>query len=175
MLKPIAIMYPVIPARDEEERAALRPIGRHRDRYQAAMRGMTRSSRQPTRWASGVRQRPSTISGPRAMRSRPPGGDQRLLAGQDEKHPYRATRLCDEHAQSDPRGRGGGGHRPPVSRPHVCRLRPRLSVALDEYTGSALWRPRNEIAVRRHLQSANHALRLLAGDSASERPGRRCP
>jgi len=40
MLKPIVIMYPVIPARDEEERAALRPIGRNRDRYQAAIRGM---------------------------------------------------------------------------------------------------------------------------------------
>ena len=26
MLKPIMVMYPVIPARDEEERAALRPI-----------------------------------------------------------------------------------------------------------------------------------------------------
>ena len=34
MLKPIMMMYPVIPARDEEERAALRPIGRHRERYQ---------------------------------------------------------------------------------------------------------------------------------------------
>ena len=41
MLKPIMIMYPVIPARDEEERAALRPIGRHRERYQAAISGMT--------------------------------------------------------------------------------------------------------------------------------------
>jgi alkanesulfonate monooxygenase SsuD/methylene tetrahydromethanopterin reductase-like flavin-dependent oxidoreductase (luciferase family) len=41
MLKPIMIMYPVIPARDEEERAALRPIGRNRERYQAAISGMT--------------------------------------------------------------------------------------------------------------------------------------
>ena len=40
MLKPIMIMYPVIPAQDEEERAALRPIGRNRERYQAAIRGM---------------------------------------------------------------------------------------------------------------------------------------
>jgi alkanesulfonate monooxygenase SsuD/methylene tetrahydromethanopterin reductase-like flavin-dependent oxidoreductase (luciferase family) len=40
MLKPITIMYPVIPAKDEEERAALRPIGRHRERYQAAIRGL---------------------------------------------------------------------------------------------------------------------------------------
>jgi alkanesulfonate monooxygenase SsuD/methylene tetrahydromethanopterin reductase-like flavin-dependent oxidoreductase (luciferase family) len=40
MLKPIIIMYPVIPARDEEERAALRPIGRNRERYQAAIQGM---------------------------------------------------------------------------------------------------------------------------------------
>ena len=36
MLKPITVMYPVIPARDEEERAALRRISRHRERYQAA-------------------------------------------------------------------------------------------------------------------------------------------
>ena len=41
MLKPIMIMYPVIPARDEDERAALRPIGRHRERYQDAISGMT--------------------------------------------------------------------------------------------------------------------------------------
>ena len=41
MLKPIMIMYPVISARDEEERAALRPIGRHRERYQSAISGMT--------------------------------------------------------------------------------------------------------------------------------------
>ena len=41
MLKPIMIMYPVIPARDEDERAALRPIGRHRERYQDAIHGMT--------------------------------------------------------------------------------------------------------------------------------------
>ncbi len=30
MLKPITIMYPVIPAKDEEERARLRPIVRNR-------------------------------------------------------------------------------------------------------------------------------------------------
>ena len=41
MLKPITLMYPVIPARDEDERAALRPIGRHRERYQTAIHGMT--------------------------------------------------------------------------------------------------------------------------------------
>ena len=41
MLKPIMIMYPVIAARDEEERASLRPIGRHRERYHDAIHGMT--------------------------------------------------------------------------------------------------------------------------------------
>jgi alkanesulfonate monooxygenase SsuD/methylene tetrahydromethanopterin reductase-like flavin-dependent oxidoreductase (luciferase family) len=41
MLKPFSIMYPVIPAKDEAERAQLRPIGRHRERYQAAVHGMT--------------------------------------------------------------------------------------------------------------------------------------
>ncbi|HZU91929.1 MAG TPA: LLM class flavin-dependent oxidoreductase, partial [Stellaceae bacterium] len=41
MLKPITIMYPVIPAKDEEERARLRPIGRNRERYQAAVRGLS--------------------------------------------------------------------------------------------------------------------------------------
>ena len=39
MLKPMTIIYPVMPAKDEAERAALRPIGRNRERYQAAMRG----------------------------------------------------------------------------------------------------------------------------------------
>ncbi|MDE2007434.1 MAG: LLM class flavin-dependent oxidoreductase, partial [Rhodospirillales bacterium] len=41
MLKPMTILYPVMPARDEAERAALRPIGRNRDLYQAAVRGFT--------------------------------------------------------------------------------------------------------------------------------------
>jgi len=41
MLKPITLMYPVVPARDEAERTALRPIGRNADRYQAAIRGFT--------------------------------------------------------------------------------------------------------------------------------------
>ena len=41
MLKPITISYPVLPAKDEAERAALRPIGRNRERYQAAISGLT--------------------------------------------------------------------------------------------------------------------------------------
>ena len=41
MLKPIMIMYPVIPARDEDERAALRPIGRNRQLYQNAIHGVS--------------------------------------------------------------------------------------------------------------------------------------
>lgn len=39
MLKPIVEVYPVIPARDEAEREALRPIGRHRERYQQTLLG----------------------------------------------------------------------------------------------------------------------------------------
>jgi len=39
VLKPIIQIYPVIPARDEDERAALRPIGRDRDRYQQTLVG----------------------------------------------------------------------------------------------------------------------------------------
>ncbi len=39
MLKPIVEIYPVIPARDEEERATLRPIGRNRQRYQETLLG----------------------------------------------------------------------------------------------------------------------------------------
>lgn len=41
MLKPLAIMYPVLPAKDEAERAALRPIGRNVELYQEAVHGMT--------------------------------------------------------------------------------------------------------------------------------------
>jgi alkanesulfonate monooxygenase SsuD/methylene tetrahydromethanopterin reductase-like flavin-dependent oxidoreductase (luciferase family) len=41
MLKPLTIMYPVMPARDEAERAALRPIGRNRALYQSAIRGVS--------------------------------------------------------------------------------------------------------------------------------------
>jgi alkanesulfonate monooxygenase SsuD/methylene tetrahydromethanopterin reductase-like flavin-dependent oxidoreductase (luciferase family) len=39
MLKTIVQMYPVIQAKDEAERIALRPIGRNRERYQDAIRG----------------------------------------------------------------------------------------------------------------------------------------
>jgi hypothetical protein len=40
-LKPMTIIYPVMPAKDEAERAALRPIGRNRDLYHAAIHGAT--------------------------------------------------------------------------------------------------------------------------------------
>jgi alkanesulfonate monooxygenase SsuD/methylene tetrahydromethanopterin reductase-like flavin-dependent oxidoreductase (luciferase family) len=40
-LKPMTIIYPVMPAKDEAERAALRPIGRNRDIYHAAIHGAT--------------------------------------------------------------------------------------------------------------------------------------
>jgi hypothetical protein len=59
MLKPITIMYPVIPAKDEAERAALRPIGRNRERS-------PKSSRRSTRWACGEPRRSSIISGRKA-------------------------------------------------------------------------------------------------------------
>lgn len=38
-LKPMTILYPVLPTKDEAERAALRPIGRNRDLYQRVIRG----------------------------------------------------------------------------------------------------------------------------------------
>lgn len=41
MLKPMTVVYPVMPARDEAERAALRPIGRNRDLYHEAIHGYT--------------------------------------------------------------------------------------------------------------------------------------
>jgi hypothetical protein len=41
MLKPMTLMDQVIPTKDEEERAALRPIGRNRERHQAAVRGLS--------------------------------------------------------------------------------------------------------------------------------------
>ena len=40
-LKPMTIIYPVLPAKDEAERAALRPIGRNSDLYHAAIHGAT--------------------------------------------------------------------------------------------------------------------------------------
>jgi hypothetical protein len=39
MVKMILQLYPVIPAASEEERAALRPIGRNRERYQETLLG----------------------------------------------------------------------------------------------------------------------------------------
>ncbi|MGH7776768.1 MAG: LLM class flavin-dependent oxidoreductase [Candidatus Dormibacterales bacterium] len=41
MVKPILQIYPVIPAASEEERAALRPIGRNSERYQQVIEGAT--------------------------------------------------------------------------------------------------------------------------------------
>ena len=40
MIKPILQLYPMIPAADEAERAALRPAGRNAERYQDVVRGM---------------------------------------------------------------------------------------------------------------------------------------
>jgi hypothetical protein len=39
MLKVILQLYPVIPAANEAEREALRPIGRNRERYQETLTG----------------------------------------------------------------------------------------------------------------------------------------
>jgi alkanesulfonate monooxygenase SsuD/methylene tetrahydromethanopterin reductase-like flavin-dependent oxidoreductase (luciferase family) len=39
MIKPILQIYPVIPAANEDERAALRPLGRNVERYQEAIQG----------------------------------------------------------------------------------------------------------------------------------------
>ena len=41
MIKPILQLYPVIPAESEEERAALRPIGRNVERYHEVVHGLT--------------------------------------------------------------------------------------------------------------------------------------
>jgi alkanesulfonate monooxygenase SsuD/methylene tetrahydromethanopterin reductase-like flavin-dependent oxidoreductase (luciferase family) len=41
MVKPILQLYPMIPAADEAERAAIRPAGRNAERYQAVVRGMS--------------------------------------------------------------------------------------------------------------------------------------
>ena len=38
-LKPMSIIYPVLPTKDEAERAALRPVGRNRELYQRVIRG----------------------------------------------------------------------------------------------------------------------------------------
>ena len=79
-------MYPVIPARDEEERAALRPIGRHRDRYQEAIRGMTeiiQAADEMGFWGAATPEHHFWSEGYEVAPAR---GDQRLVAGQDEKH-----------------------------------------------------------------------------------------
>jgi alkanesulfonate monooxygenase SsuD/methylene tetrahydromethanopterin reductase-like flavin-dependent oxidoreductase (luciferase family) len=39
MLKPVIQIYPVLPTKDEAERAALRPIGRNRELYQETLQG----------------------------------------------------------------------------------------------------------------------------------------
>jgi hypothetical protein len=39
MLKPVIQIYPVLPTKDEAERATLRPIGRNRELYQETLQG----------------------------------------------------------------------------------------------------------------------------------------
>ena len=41
MVNLLVNLYPVIPAKDEEEREQLRPIGRHSGRYSSVVHGMT--------------------------------------------------------------------------------------------------------------------------------------
>ncbi|MBS1678894.1 MAG: LLM class flavin-dependent oxidoreductase [Actinobacteria bacterium] len=41
MIKPILQLYPTIPAKSEEERAELRPLGRNSERYQEVVHGVT--------------------------------------------------------------------------------------------------------------------------------------
>src|SRR4029077_19143692 len=69
--------------------------------------------------------------------------------------------------------RGGRGHRPSLARPHFRGFRARLSVALDQHLRPALRHARDQVAQRRGVQRADRAGRLLAGDAASEGPGRR--
>ena len=80
-LKPITVVYPVMPAKDEAERAALRPIGRNRELYQNAIHGATDIVRPPTNWGSGASPRSSIISGRKATKSRRPRRDPGLLGG----------------------------------------------------------------------------------------------
>jgi hypothetical protein len=69
VLKVILQLYPMLPARDEAEREALRPLGRDRERYQDAIAGWHDIIRAADELGSGA-SRPSNITFTlRAMRS----------------------------------------------------------------------------------------------------------
>ena len=175
MLKPIMIMYPVIPARDEEERAALRPIGRHRERYHDAIHGMTeiiQAADEMGFWGAATPEHHFWSEGYEVAPS-PGATNAYWLAKTKNIHigplgyvmsTHNPIRVAEEVAVIDHLSKG----------PHLRGLRARLSVALDQHLRPAFRHARNQVARRRGLQCTDRAGRLLAGDTAPEGPRRRC-
>jgi len=71
MVKAILQIYPVLPAASEEERAALRPIGRNRELYQQVLTGWHDIVQAADALGFWVWRPSSTTSGRRATRSGP--------------------------------------------------------------------------------------------------------
>ena len=165
MLKPIMIMYPVIPARDEDERAALRPIGRNRERYQAAISGMTeiiQAADEIGFWGAATPEHHFWSEGYEVAPS-PGATNAYWLAKTKNIHigplgyvmsTHNPIRVAEEVAVIDLRG-----------------LRPRLSVALDQHLGPAFRHARDQVAQRRSLQCTDRAGGVFAGDPAAEGQG----
>ena len=174
MLKPIMIMYPVIPARDEDERAALRPIGRHRERYQDAICGMTeiiQAADEMGFWGAATPEHHFWSEGYEVAPS--PGATNAWWLAKTKNirigplgyvmSTHNPIRVAEEVAVIDHLSKG---------RTFVGFARGYQSRWTNTF-GQHFRHARHQVAERSGLQCADRAGWLLSGDAASKGPGRR--
>src|SRR4051794_36107719 len=173
-LKPMTIIYPVMPAKDEAERAALRPIGRNRDIYQAAIHGATeivQAADAMGLWGVGTIEHHFWSEGYEVAPA--PGAIQAYWAALTKQIHVWCAGLCHGDAQPGAGGRGNRGDQPPRPWPQLCRAGAWLPVALDQCARAAFRHPRDQVACGGDLQSGDAGGGVLHGDAGAEGPGRR--
>jgi hypothetical protein len=137
MLKPMTIIYPVMPAKDEAERAALRRIGRNRELYHAAIHGasdIVRAADEMGLWDIG------TIEHHFWSEAYEVAPAPSVVQAYWRRSPSASTsgaRLRHGDAQPGARGGGDRGAGSPGEGPHVRRPGVPLPVALDQRDGPA--------------------------------------
>jgi hypothetical protein len=170
-LKPMTIIYPVLPAKDEAERAALRPIGRNRDIYNAAIHGATQivqAADDMDLWGVGTIEHHFWSEGYEVAPA--PGAIQAYWATLTKRINVGCARLRHGDAQPGPGGRGNRGDQPPCPRPQLRRAGARLPVALDQRARAAFRHPRHQVALGGDLQSGDAGRGVLHRDAGREGP-----
>ena len=133
MVKVILQLYPQVKA-TRQERIDQRPLGRDAERYQALIREMptiVKAADELGLWGISSIEHHFHSEGYEVGPEPGPAG--RLLGGDHQEHPGRPARLHDERAEPVPRGGGRRDHRPPLRRPVLLRVLPRLPGAVDEH------------------------------------------